>query len=109
LGLGSLFSHFEVFQIAPTVSWNVTDRLSIGFGPTLDLANLRVDPLLITSPNASGDYPVGTHTRYAWGGGVQAGVYYLLGDAWHIGASVKSPQWFEDFHFNTAGDGGRPR
>ena len=39
----------------------LTDRLSIGGGPTVTLANLRADPLFLTAPNDNGNYPAGTH------------------------------------------------
>jgi long-chain fatty acid transport protein len=109
LGLGSIYSNLEVFQIAPTIGFQVSDRLSVGVGPTLDLANLRVDPLFVAAPNANGAYPPGTHTRMTWGGGFQLGVYYAISCAWQVGASLKSPQWFDDFRFQTVDERGRPR
>jgi long-chain fatty acid transport protein len=109
VGLGSLFSELQVVQIAPTLALQVTDRLSVGVGPTVDLAELRADPLFVVAPNANGDFPPGTHSRYTWGGGVQAGIYYLVNDDWRLGASLKSPQWFEDFHFQSTNAKGLPR
>jgi long-chain fatty acid transport protein len=114
LGLGALFSEFQVLQLAPTVAYQVTEHISIGFAPTLDLATLRVDPALFASPDdANGDgrptYPSGSHSRYHWGVGFQAGVYYTTDVGWKFGASVKSPQWFEKFGFQSADELGRPR
>ena len=43
----------------------------------------------------------GQGNRLTWGGGFQAGVYYLPTDNWHVGFTYKSPQWFEDFRFFT--------
>jgi long-chain fatty acid transport protein len=56
-----------------------------------------------------GTYPAGVGTRYAWGGGFQAGVYYNTETCWHFGASLKSPQWMEPFRFNTEDQLGNPR
>src|SRR6202022_470987 len=71
-------------------------------------------PAVIAPPDdANGDgfpsYPRGTHTRIAWGGGFQAGLYYTLENGWAFGTSFKSKQWFETFHWNATDELGRPR
>jgi long-chain fatty acid transport protein len=114
IGLGALSSELQVFQIAPTVALKLTDRLSVGFAPTLNLATLTADPALLASPDdADRDgfptYPAATHGRVRAGGGFQAGVYYSFDSDWHFGASIKSPQWFETFSFNGVDELGRPR
>lgn len=114
LGVGPLLGQMQVLQIAPSASYQLRDNLSVGFGPTVDLATLQVDPALITSPdNANGNgyptYPAATHTRYSWGVGVQAGIFYTPADDWHLGASIKSPQWFEPFQYNSSNQLGQPR
>lgn len=113
VGFGAVYSDYQVLQIAPAVSYRLTDRLSIGVGPTVDLATLKVDPAVFAPPdNANGDgfatYPNGTHGRATWGAGCTAGVYYD-GGAWAAGASYKSKQWFDTFHFNSADELGGPR
>ncbi len=114
IGVGRAYAELEVFQIVPTISYQLTDRLAFGFSPIIDVANLRASPLLLAAPNdANGDgfftYPDGTHGHYNWGGGFQVGVYYSLTDAWHFGASFKSPQWFQTFRFNSVDELGRPQ
>ncbi len=108
-GLGPIFAQLDILQLAPTVAVNITDRLAVGVGPTLDLSQLRADPFFLAPPNPNGAYSPGTHSRYTWGGGAQAGVYYGVSDGWRLGASVKSPQWFEDFRFQSVDSLGRPR
>jgi long-chain fatty acid transport protein len=114
VGLGSFFTNFQVLQIVPTVAYQLDEGLSVGFAPTLDLAFLQADPGLVAPPDdANGDgvptYPALTHTRYHFGGGFQAGVYYSPAEDWHFGATVKSPQWFEPFRWHAADELGRPR
>ncbi len=115
LGLGSICSELQVMQIAPTIAVQLTDRFSIGFGPTVSLARLRVDPLLIAAPddangNGFANYPSGGHhTRIRWGGGFQVGAYCDLQNGWSLGTSLKSPQWFERFEFQSVDESGRPR
>ena len=99
LAAGPVFADAEFMQIAPTLSYAVTDRLSIGVAPTITLARVLFDPLgpspITPAPTA------GSGNRVHWGGGLQVGVYYIADDCWHVGASLKSPQWFEDFRFFT--------
>jgi long-chain fatty acid transport protein len=101
LGVGKVFAEAEILQIAPTISYALTERLSVGISPTISMARLAADPLLFATPDADGRYYSGRGTRWAWGGGIQAGVYYIGERGWHWGASIKSPQWFEDFRFTT--------
>ena len=109
VGLGSLYTSFEAIQLTPTISVQVTDRLSIGGGPTLALAQLEADPLFLASPNPNGTYPPGTHTRMSWGGGFQIGAFYKLDGGWNLGLSYKSTQWLEGFHYQTQDNLGNPR
>lgn len=101
LGLGAVFAEAEILQIAPAVSYALTERLSVGVAPTINLARVAADPLVLAPPDAEGRYLSGRGTRWAWGAGIQAGVYYIGPAGWHWGLSVKSPQWFEDFRFKT--------
>jgi long-chain fatty acid transport protein len=107
-GLGSIYSNLAVIQLTPNVSYQITDRLSIGGGPTLTMASLSADPLFIANPNPNGSYPTGTHSQLNWGGGFQVGVYYKLTSDWNLGASVKSPQWMDSFRFQTVDQFGAP-
>ena len=113
-GLGHVYADAQYFQIVPTVSYSVTDKLSIGFGPTATMAKLAADPLSFADPD-DGDgslvarYPSGCSTRYSWGGGFQAGVYYAANPCWQYGFTFKSPQWFEPFRYNTSTEAGLPR
>src|SRR5262249_21187114 len=59
--------------------------------------------------NGFGSYPPGTHTRIHWGAGLQAGLYYRTDSGWHLGTSVKTPQWFETFHWNATNELGQRR
>lgn len=112
-GLGRLSAEVEVFQIAPTVSYAFTERLSIGFAPTVSVAKMVASPLFLApKDNADGDqsytYPTGVGTRYIWGGGFQVGLYYATPSHWHFGASVKSPQWMEPFRYKSENEVGQP-
>lgn len=112
-GLGSLYSDGQFMQIVPAFSFAITERLSIGIAPMLTTGQIVADPLLLQAPDdADGSgvprYPAGRGTRYAWGGGAELGVYYITENCWHWGASIKSPQWMEDFRMHTENELGLP-
>lgn len=113
-GVGHVYADAQYFQIVPTVAYAVTDKLSLGFGPTVTLARLMADPLVFAPPDdADGSlvprYPAGCATRYSWGGGFQVGAYYTGDNCWQWGLSFKSQQWLEPFRFNTSNELGVPR
>ena len=99
LAAGPIFADAEFMQIAPTVSYALTERLSFGVAPTITLTSLILNPLgpspiTATPTTASG-------SREYWGAGFQAGVYYTADNNWNFGFSVKSPQWSESARFFT--------
>ncbi len=99
LAAGPLYADAEVFQIAPTVAYPITERLSLGLAPTVTAARVHLDPL---GPSFITPLPTpGTSSRIHWGGGAQLGLYWLATDWWHWGFTIKSPQWLEDFRFFT--------
>jgi long-chain fatty acid transport protein len=113
-GVGPIYANLQVWQVAPTAAWQVTDRLAVGFSPTVDLAYLVVNPDTFAPPDdANGDgfatYPPALQTRIHWGMGFQVGAYYTLSESWHLGASLKSPQWFEPFQYNSQNELRQPR
>lgn len=114
VGVGRIFSEAEFLQIIPTISYALSDRLSIGFAPTATLAKITTATLLFASPDdANRDgfrtYPAGQGNRLTWGAGFQLGVYYIADNNWRFGAAIKSPQWFEPFRFRTENEVGVPR
>ena len=112
-GFGRVYTGAEFFQISPSLSYSLTDRFSIAAGPTLTLGDLFIDPLFTVAPNdADGSgvprYASGRASRIHFGGGAQLGLYYIAPTCWHFGASIKTPQWMEDFRFFTENEVGLP-
>lgn len=101
LASGPIYADAEMMQIAPTLSYAVTEHLAIGISPTLTSARMTFDPLgpSVITP----DPTAGSGNRVHWGAGVQAGIYYGGPNCWSTGFSIKSPQWFEEFRFFTPG------
>ncbi len=111
VGVGRVFARAEIYQVAPTISYALTDKLSIGAAPTVDLAFAQADPLFLAAPNITGGvatYGPGTGSSFVWGGGFQLGLYYITDSNWRLGASYKSIQWFEPLHFNSNDQLGNP-
>lgn len=113
-GFGRLTTEAAFLEVLPTVSMWVTDNFSVGFGPTMTVGKVIVDPLVFASPDdADGSgalrYPSGRGTRNHFGGGFQLGAYYTPHCSWSFGASFKSPQWMETFRYKTEDELGRPR
>jgi len=109
VGIGRLYTKAEIYQIAPTASYALTEKLSVGFAPTIDLAHVQADPLQFAPPSGPfGTYGAGTGTRAAWGAGFQLGVYYIADSNWRFGASYKSTQWFEPLRYNSTDVNGLP-
>ncbi|HEY2252934.1 MAG TPA: outer membrane protein transport protein, partial [Planctomycetaceae bacterium] len=114
LGVGPVYTQFEVFQVIPTVAWRVNDKLSLGFSPMIDLAGLSASPGFLGAPDAAGGsgfatYPALTNAPYSWGGGFQFGAYYVTDYNWNFGASFKSTQWLQSFDYNARDQTGAPR
>jgi long-chain fatty acid transport protein len=101
LAAGPAFASAEFLQIAPTLAYACTDRLSIGVAPTVTTATLTLNPI---GPSFITPIPTpGSGNRMHWGGGVQIGAYYSANSAWKLGFTYKSRQWFETFNFFAPG------
>lgn len=108
-GLGGVSSEATFLQIAPTLSYALTERMSVAVGPTITTGQIALDPFIVDSANANGTYSSGRAARYHWGGGVQAGVFYMDPSGVNLGASIKSPTWMEKFEATGRDENGLPR
>lgn len=105
MGFGALSSSFMLMQISPTLAYRLSDRVSVGLSPTLNLAQLELSVFPATAPTLldpqnpmSGMYP-DAPAAWAHGFGFQAGVHARLTETLDLGLSFKSTQWFDDFEF----------
>ena len=73
-GYGNLNSCIELLQVAPSVAFSITDRLSVAFGPTISMGDLSCDPLFIVEGASDPSNTIyGAGSRWMWGAGFQAG------------------------------------
>jgi long-chain fatty acid transport protein len=108
-GIGALYANAQIFQITPTISYAVSEKFSVGVSPMLDIAQIQASPLLFAAPAGPGNtYLPGTNTRYAFGAGFQAGMYYVTDYDVKLGFSARSPQWFEPLRYDQQTATGTP-
>jgi len=83
-------SNVQIIQALPTASYQLTRRLSVGVTPVLNMGKLEIHPSAVAGTHEP------TGSRYLWGGGVHAGVFYQADNCFNYGFTVKSPQWIEN-------------
>lgn len=104
-GVGRTSSKVEAFQMSPSVSMKLTDRLSIGVSPTIMIGRLIAEPLFFGPADSKGHWAKGAGTRYIWGAGYQIGLYYQGANHFNYGIAYKSEQFSEKFPYNVNLDG----
>ena len=98
--LPAAYASSEILQIAPTLSYQLNERLSVGFAPTITTVNLTLDPL---GPPVSPVLTTAQGNPMQWGAGFQAGAYFKGDNGIDAGFTFKSTQWVEDLNFFTPG------
>jgi long-chain fatty acid transport protein len=92
-------SQVVIFQLSPTLSYNVTKQMSIGVAPLIDLASLSINPMQLGQPASSTNALHNYGTRYAWGGGFQIGTFYDFKNHYKFGFMFRSPMWYENLRY----------
>jgi len=86
-------------------AYQITDKLSIGVQPTVNISSLELAPSPLSSPSMTLGYPE-SDKAFAMGYGGQIGVFYDTKSGLKLGASYKSTQYFSELEFsNTYLDG----
>lgn len=105
-GFGPIYANLSLLSLAPMISAQVTDRLSIGGGPVITTGSASFTPgFFAPGPKDAfgiATFPNATNARPFWGGGFQIGLFYQLDDDWNLGFSYKSPVWQEPWAFNAS-------
>lgn len=97
-GFGRIQSDYQLLQVGFTWAYKLSDKVSIGVTPTVNLSTLELLPNPIASPSPTKGYP-GSDKAVAFGYGGQAGIYYQSGTGFKMGAAYKTQQYFENFDF----------
>ena len=97
------FASAEIMQIAPTLSYQLTENFSLGLAPTITTETVTFNPL---GPGVITPLPLpGQGNQMAWGGGLQVGGYWRGDNGINAGFTFKSKQWIEQLDFFTAAAG----
>lgn len=97
-----------VLQVTPTVAVQVTERLSVGVAPVIDLASLNINPMSLGGSATAAGSLITYGTKYAWGGGFQIGTFYDFQNHFKAGFMFKSPIWAEDIYFTGTNGANQP-
>lgn len=86
-------SELMTIDIAPSLAWRVTDKLSLGFGLDLQYAEAQLDNAVPDAFDATPDPTTDGSSRLEgddWSMGFNAGLMYQITDATRIGAHYRS-------------------
>jgi len=116
LVLGPIYSNLIILQTSLQASFQLTDRLSFGFGPVVDTVLGAFDPAFFATPflvspagvGTLNAFPSATDGRPYWGGGFKVGAYYHLLPTVDVGFGYTSPQWIENMVWNSRDTFGNP-
>jgi long-chain fatty acid transport protein len=100
-GFGRIESDYQLLQVGVTYAYKISKKFSVGLAPTFNFATLTLEPNPLASPDPNKGYPVSDKAS-ATGFGGQFGIFYNSGTGFKLGASYKTPQYFNDFDFNNA-------
>lgn len=104
-GFGNLHSEYMLLQIGFTWAYNFTEKFSIGLQPTFNYASLILEPNPLAAPSQTLGYPL-SESAATTGFGGQVGLFFDSLNGFKMGASYKTPQFFNEFDFeNTYLDG----
>lgn len=111
--LGPVFANMQLLQLNPSFAYQLTDRLVVGAGPTIDITSMSLDPAFFAQPNRQllgpNSFPSATNARPYWGGGFRLGAVYALTETLDVGFGYTSPQWLETWRFNARDNLGNPQ
>ncbi len=98
-GFGRVESNYTLLQVGVAYAYQLTDKLSVGVQPTLNMGSLDLTPNPTANPTQAG-YPSTDGAATAFGFGAQFGVFFDSGTGFKAGASYKTTQTFGDFEFD---------
>jgi hypothetical protein len=79
LGVGPIYGSALAFQIAPLMSMQLSDRLAVGVGPTIDVISMSMTRLVQRRRQRRRRFQLSYENgRPFWGGGYQVGMLYAF-------------------------------
>jgi long-chain fatty acid transport protein len=102
------YSNIMLWQMAPTVAWDVDERLTVGASLNINYQSVAFKQRVMgdTTADGQGDLLVQnfdlSRASSAFGFGVSLGVLFDVNDRLTVGAAYKSKQVFSDLEYNLA-------
>ena len=99
------YSSLQFWQMAPTLAWNVDNKLSLGASLNIDYQSVSLRQAFIADTTANGIADTKlvnmdlSRTAQAFGFGFTLGALYDINDQVTVGASYKSKQQFSDMKY----------
>jgi long-chain fatty acid transport protein len=105
-GFGRIYTDHRVTKIPTVISYDVTEKLTLGLGLNFYLAELAIAPLPYTEfdtdpVTGARYYPRGNgmDLSYAWS--IQPAFHYVVNGKFSVGGSITTEQNFETFKWNS--------
>jgi long-chain fatty acid transport protein len=102
-GFGHIKSNYMLVTVPIGVARQITERFSVGFSAVPSFSMLQVIPAPFSPPVSAGStmpyYLSAGNRAPAFGAGFSAGVHYAFQRV-TVGASYRSPVWFQNFNWN---------
>jgi long-chain fatty acid transport protein len=102
-GFGRIRSNYMLVTIPIGIARQITERFSLGFSAVPSLSMLQVIPAPFSPPVTAGStmpyYLSAGNNAPAMGAGFSAGAHYAFSRI-SLGASYRSPVWFQQFKWN---------
>lgn len=94
------YSNIAFWQMAPTLAWDASDRLSLGLAMNIDYQQVSFSQRMRdTVTGAMYNFDL-SRSANAFGFGLTFGLLYDVSEAFTIGFSYKSKQFFTDLEYN---------
>ena len=94
------YSNIAFWQMAPTLAWNPSERLSLGFALNIDYQQVSfAQRIRDTVSGARYNFDL-ARSANAFGFGLTLGLLYDVSESFTVGLSYKSKQSFSDLEYN---------
>ena len=104
-GFGRIYTDLLITKIPVAFAFQVSPKLAVGLSANVYRGALAISPLPVADPdivNGIGILPTAGNQVSSWGFGVQVGMVYDLSPMASVGASVTTPQKFQQYKWNSA-------
>lgn len=96
------YSNIAFWQMAPTLAWNASDKLSLGVSLNLDYQSVAFRQRISNGAGTTYSNFDLSRASSVFGYGISLGLLYTVNDRLTVGAAYKSEQMFSDLKYQLA-------